>query len=74
MSDSLLCESANSKEIPANRLAAQVLVQDREEVLLADCRLDSIEETRQHWPFLRDRRVDRYAGLLRLADDDDAPG
>jgi len=48
--------------------------QDREEVLLADCRLDSIEETRQHWPFLRDRRVDRYAGLLRLADDDDAPG
>lgn len=48
--------------------------QVREEVLLADCHLDSIEETRQHWPFLRDRRVDRYAGLLRLADDDDAPG
>ena len=41
-----------------------------EEVLIADCRLGAIEETRQHWPFLRDRRVDTYAGLLRLTDDE----
>lgn len=44
---------------------------EAEEVLVVDCCLGDIEETRQHWPFLRDRRVDTYTGLLRLADDDD---
>ena len=24
-----------------------------------------IERTRRHWPFLRDRRIDAYDGLLR---------
>jgi N-carbamoylputrescine amidase len=38
---------------------------DREEVLLADCDLRAVEQTRQHWPFLRDRRIDAYAGLTR---------
>ena len=35
-----------------------------EEILLANCDLSKIEETRQSWPFLRDRRIDAYAGLL----------
>ena len=34
-----------------------------EEVLIAECDLKGIEETRQIWPFLRDRRIDAYAGL-----------
>jgi N-carbamoylputrescine amidase len=38
---------------------------DREEILLAACDLGAIGETRQHWPFLRDRRIDAYAGLLK---------
>ncbi|HUI25951.1 MAG TPA: carbon-nitrogen hydrolase [Candidatus Kryptonia bacterium] len=38
---------------------------DREEILLATCDLGRIGETRQHWPFLRDRRIDAYDGLLR---------
>jgi len=36
-----------------------------EETLLVKCDLARIEETRRHWPFLRDRRVDAYGDLLR---------
>jgi N-carbamoylputrescine amidase len=36
---------------------------DREEVLIAHCDLAKIEETRQNWPFLRDRRIDAYGSL-----------
>ena len=36
------------------------------EVLIADCDLGLIEETRQGWPFLRDRRIDAYQNLTRL--------
>jgi N-carbamoylputrescine amidase len=38
---------------------------DKEEVLLAKCDLRQIEETRQHWPFLRDRRIDAYASITQ---------
>ena len=42
---------------------------DQEEVLLAKCDLRKVEETRQHWPFLRDRRIDAYSGITqRLLD------
>ncbi len=40
---------------------------EREEVLLADLHLGKIEETRQSWPFLRDRRIDAYEPLLSRA-------
>ena len=36
-----------------------------EEILIADCNLGLIEETRRNWPFLRDRRIDAYGDLLR---------
>ncbi len=36
----------------------------REEILVANCDLAKIEETRQAWPFLRDRRIDAYGALL----------
>jgi len=36
----------------------------REEILIANCDLSKIEETRQAWPFLRDRRIDAYGALL----------
>lgn len=36
---------------------------DKEEVLVVKCDLTKIEETRQNWPFLRDRRIDAYDGL-----------
>jgi N-carbamoylputrescine amidase len=36
---------------------------DKEEVLVIKCDLRLIEQTRQNWPFLRDRRIDAYQGL-----------
>jgi N-carbamoylputrescine amidase len=32
-------------------------------VVVATCDPAKIEETRRHWPFLRDRRVDAYGGI-----------
>ena len=39
---------------------------DSEEILIVECDLSLIEQTRQGWPFLRDRRTDAYKGLNRL--------
>jgi N-carbamoylputrescine amidase len=36
---------------------------DRPEILHATLNLSETTTTRQHWPFLRDRRIDAYAGL-----------
>ncbi len=47
---------------PFGRIIAKASA-DKEEVLLAECDLEKIEETRQNWPFLRDRRIDSYAPL-----------
>ncbi len=38
---------------------------DREEVLVVECDRRLIAETRRNWPFLRDRRIDAYEGLLK---------
>jgi N-carbamoylputrescine amidase len=38
---------------------------DREEIVIARCDLGLIEYTRRNWPFLRDRRIDAYGGLLQ---------
>jgi len=37
---------------------------DREETLIVECDPRRIEEVRRNWPFLRDRRIDAYGGLL----------
>ena len=36
---------------------------ERDEIIIAKCDLNRIEETRQSWPFLRDRRIDAYGSL-----------
>ena len=36
----------------------------REEIVLADCDLSLIDQTRREWPFLRDRRIDAYPPIL----------
>lgn len=48
---------------PQGRVIAQA--GEQEEVLVVDCDLSLIEEVRRGWPFLRDRRVDAYTGLLQ---------
>jgi len=41
----------------------------KNETLLVPLDLGKVDETRTHWPFLRDRRIDAYAGLTqRLLD------
>ncbi len=37
----------------------------QEQIIYADCDLSLIDEYRQAWPFLRDRRVDAYRGLTQ---------
>jgi N-carbamoylputrescine amidase len=36
---------------------------DAEETLIVECDPRRIEEVRRNWPFLRDRRIDAYAGI-----------
>jgi N-carbamoylputrescine amidase len=38
---------------------------DTEEVLVVECDPALQEETRRHWPFLRDRRIDAYGPIVR---------
>jgi N-carbamoylputrescine amidase len=43
---------------------------DRETILVAEVDLARIEEVRRGWPFLRDRRIDAYGGIVsRFLDD-----
>ena len=35
----------------------------KEEIVLADCDLSKVEQTRREWPFLRDRRIDAYQDI-----------
>jgi len=49
---------------PGGTVIAQADPKD-EQVLVVDCDLSLIDEYRQGWPFLRDRRVDAYAGLTQ---------
>ena len=36
---------------------------DQEDILIAECDLSQIDQQRQHWPFLRDRRIDAYGSI-----------
>jgi N-carbamoylputrescine amidase len=38
---------------------------DAEETLVVECDLRKIDLVRTHWPFLRDRRIDAYDGLVK---------
>jgi predicted amidohydrolase len=42
---------------------------DKEEVIIVDCDPKKSETTRQHWPFLRDRRIDAYGPIVNRAID-----
>ena len=49
---------------PFGRIIAQAS-HDKEEILYADLDPAEVETTRQHWPFLRDRRIDAYGGITK---------
>ena len=53
---------------PFGRVIAEAS-RDKEEVLIGEVDLRFLEEVRRNWPFLRDRRIDAYAGITnRLID------
>jgi N-carbamoylputrescine amidase len=55
--------AGTSGEILAKASAA------KSETIIVPLDLDKVDDTRTHWPFLRDRRIDAYAGLTqRLID------
>jgi N-carbamoylputrescine amidase len=47
---------------PFGRILAKAS-HDKEEILYAELDPKEVEITRQHWPFLRDRRIDAYGGI-----------
>jgi len=49
---------------PFGRILAKAS-HDREEIVTVRCDLGLIDATRRNWPFLRDRRIDAYDGLLQ---------
>jgi N-carbamoylputrescine amidase len=48
---------------PFGRIVAEA--EDQAAVLIAECDARLSEEVRRNWPFLRDRRIDAYAPILR---------
>ncbi len=53
---------------PSGEILAKGSV-DREEIVSAEIQWEQVDEHRTHWPFLRDRRIDAYAGIeKRLID------
>ena len=49
---------------PSGEVIAEASI-DTEEILLAELDIAQVNETRTHWPFLRDRRIDAYEGITR---------
>jgi len=47
-----------------------VASEDKEETLYADVDLNRGEDVRRIWPFMRDRRIDHYADLLKIYRDE----
>lgn len=37
----------------------------KDAILLAECDFLKIDETRENWPFLRDRRIDAYGAITQ---------
>lgn len=56
---------------PYGRRLAQA-AREVPDLIVAECDLDDLETARTHWPFLRDRRIDAYGGLLKRWLDDRA--
>ncbi len=46
------------------------LSNNKEEILIREIDFKKIDKTREHWPFLRDRRIDFYKGILKNPSDE----
>ena len=54
---------------PSGEIIAKGSV-DQEEIVIAEIEWKRVDEHRTHWPFLRDRRIDAYAGIQKRMIDD----
>lgn len=55
---------------PSGQILAQAGIAE-EAIVTAVIDPQTVETTRRHWPFLRDRRIDAYGGLCRLYNEGD---
>jgi len=53
---------------PSGNIIARA--KNKEQTLICDINFKKIDTVRQHWPFLRDRRIDFYKGILKNPKDD----
>lgn len=53
---------------PFGRVIARASA-DQEEILIVECDFTLAEQTRQHWPFFRDRRIDAYGSITQRFSD-----
>ena len=60
----------NSFVIDPNGNIISKLKSNKEGILVCDINIKKVESTRQHWPFLRDRRIDAYKGLIKNQNND----
>ena len=60
----------NSLIIDPNGKIISKLKSDKEGILICTIDFKKVENARQHWPFLRDRRVDAYKGLMKNSKND----
>ena len=49
---------------PSSALLAEAS-QDKEEILVGEIDLRTMEDIRRNWPFLRDRRIDSYGPITQ---------
>ena len=54
---------------PNGKIIAK-LTSKKEGILFCDIDFRNVDNARQHWPFLRDRRIDAYKGLIKNSKND----
>ena len=60
----------NSIIIDPNGQIIGKLGNKKEGILIREINYNKIDSVREHWPFLRDRRIDFYKGILKNPEDD----
>ena len=46
------------------------LSNNKQQILIREIDYKKIDNAREHWPFLRDRRIDFYKGILKNPEDE----
>ena len=60
----------NSLVIDPNGNVISKMNSNKEGILICKIDFKKVENARQHWPFLRDRRIDAYKGLIKTQKND----